>query len=357
MSQQEMFPPQGNRPPRQDNSDVREQSRAQQSRGDEAADAGQAYEAGYGGTAPATKWMNDEGEKVLPLKPTPVPAWQWIVGVLIVLVLAAVLWSLINFILGLIFLVLGVAAATVAISQLSVRRIDMPLHIFTLRGQPTLVIRNPAGAMRIHSGVTDTVEVTATKYVNVWFGSQEEGVIDYAQDGDTIRITARSNYRWSPLGGLRNVNLDIIVPEHCDIQVDGSAGSIRIEGVSGKVKVGANAGTIDVQQATLEDQSRLATNAGTISAQQAMLKGQVSLNTNTGTISFAGELDPQGYYRFGTNLGTIDVALPGDSSFTLAAATDLGSVSNQFGSTTVGPAPHARLELRTNLGTVRIRRR
>ena len=341
MSQQEMFPPQQNRPPRQDNADPHEQPYKQQSRGDETADAGQAsYEAGYGGTAgtaPNMKWMSDEGEKVHPLKSTPVPAWQWIVGALVVLVLAAVLWSLINFILGFIFLVLGVAAAAVAISQFSVRRIAMPPRIFMLQGRPALVIRNPTGVIRIHSGVTNTVEVMATKYVNGWFGSQEEGAIDYAQDGDTIRITTRSNYRWSPLGGLRNVNLDITVPEHCDIQVDGSAGSIKIEGINGQVKVGTSAGTIDVQQATL--------------------KGQVNLNTNTGTISFAGELDPQGYYRFGTNLGTIDVVLPGDSSFTLAVATDLGSVNNQFGSTTVGPAPHARLELRTNLGSVNIRRR
>ena len=266
------------------------------------------------------------------------------------LVLAAVLWSLINFILGFIFLVLGVAAAAVAISQFSVRRIAMPPRIFMLQGRPALVIRNPTGVIRIHSGVTNTVEVMATKYVNGWFGSQEEGAIDYAQDGDTIRITTRSNYRWSPLGGLRNVNLDITVPEHCDIQVDGSAGSIRIEGIRGQVKVGTSAGTIHVQQVTLEGQSRLTTSAGTIDAQQATLKGQVNLNTNTGTISFAGELDPQGYYRFGTNLGTIDVVLPGDSSFTLAVATDLGSVNNQFGSTTVGSAPHARLELRTKSG-------
>ena len=48
MSQQEMFPPQENRPPRQDNADPHEQPYKQQSRGDETADAGQAsYEAGY----------------------------------------------------------------------------------------------------------------------------------------------------------------------------------------------------------------------------------------------------------------------------------------------------------------------
>src|SRR6266404_719172 len=377
MSSQQMFSPQENRPPGQDSADAREQAQVQQSGGEEASGTGQAsYEAGYSGTASSMKWMGDEGEKVHPLKSTPVTAWQWIVGALVVLVLAAVLWSLINFILGFIFLVLGVAAAAVAISQFSVRGIAMPLRIFMLQGRPALVIRNPAGTMRIHSGVTNTVEVIATKYVNGWFGSQEEGAIDFAQDGDIIRVTTSSNYKWSPLGGLRNVNLDITVPEQCDIQVDGSAGSIRIEGIRGQVKVGTNAGTIDVQQVTLEGQSRLTTSAGTINArqamlegqaslttnmgtihvQQAMLKGQVNFHTNTGTIYFGGELDPQGYYRFGTNLGTIDVVLPGNSSFTLAAATDLGNVHNQFGSTTVGPAPRARLELRTNLGTVNVRR-
>src|SRR5258708_5786600 len=347
MSSQQMFAPEENRPPGEDSADAREQAQAQQTWGEEAPDTGQAsYEAGYSGTASSMKWMNDEGEKVHPPKYRRIPAWQWIVGAIVVWVLAAVIWSLLSAILG-----------------------------FMLGGRPALVIRNPAGAIRIHSGVTNSVEVVATKYVNGWFGSQEEGAIDFAQDGDIIRVTTSSNYKWSPLGGLRNVNLDITVPEQCDIQIDGSAGSIRIEGIRGQVKVGTNAGTIDVQQVTLEGQSRLTTSAGTINArqamlegqaslttnmgtihvQQAMLKGQVNFHTNTGTIYVGGELEPQGYYRFGTNLGTIDVVLPGNPSFTLAAATDLGNVHNQFGSTTVGPAPRARLALRTNLRTANVR--
>jgi hypothetical protein len=357
MSSQQMFSPQENRPPGQDSADAREQAQAQQTWGEEAPDTGKAsYEAGYSGTAPSMKWMNDEGEKVHPPNYRRIPAWQWIVGAIVVWALAAAIWSLLSAILGFILLVLGVAAAVIAISQVSVRKIVMPPRIFMLGGRPALVIRNPAGAIRIHSGVTNSVEVVATKYVNGWFGSQEEGAIDFAQDGDIIRVTTSSNYKWSPLGGLRNVNLDITVPEQCDIQVDGSAGSIRIEGIRGQVKVGTSAGTIDVQQVTLEGQASLTTNMGTIHVQQAMLKGQVNFHTNTGTIYFGGELDPQGYYRFGTNLGTIAVVLPGNSSFTLAAATDLGNVHNQFGSTTVGPAPRARLELRTNLGTVNVRR-
>jgi hypothetical protein len=376
-SQQPMFSPRENNLHQQNNTDPREQSREQQSWQGEIPGMDQTpYIAGYSGTVPPLRWMSDEGEKVFPPKPQPTPPWQWIVGALVVLVLAAVIWAFLNSILGSVFLVLGLAVAAIAASQFFVRRIVMPPRIFMLEGRPALIIRNPAGSLRIHSGVTNTVEVMATKYIYGWFARGEEGAIDATQDGNTIRVTSGSNYRWSPLGGLRYVNLDITVPEQCDIQVDGSAGSIRIEGISGQVKGATSAGTIHVQQTDLKGQSSLTTSAGTIHVQQAIIEGQSSLTTNMGTIHvqqatlkgwinfqtsagtiyFAGELDPQGSYRFGTNMGSIDVVLPGDSAFTLAAATDLGSVHNQFGSTTVGPAPHARLELRTNLGSVNVRR-
>jgi hypothetical protein len=126
------------------------------------------------------------------------------------------------------------------------------------------------------------------------------------------------------------------MPEFSNVQIKGDADTIHVEGIHGQVQVKTNAGTIHVQQ--------------------TMLEGQVNFHTNAGTISFAGELDPQGYYRFGTNIGLIDVVLPADSSFILAAATNLGSVLNQFGRATVGSAPHAGLELRSSLGLINVRR-
>lgn len=360
-SQEQMFSPQENQSPRQYNTDPREQVHEQQSRQEETPGTEQAsYGAGYSGTAPFTDWMSSEGEKVRPSAPPPSSTKQWIIIALIILVLSPVIWSMINFIFGSAFLVLGLIATAIGISQCYVRPIVLHRRSFLLEGKPALVIRNPAGTIRIHSGATNTIDVMATKYVNGMTASREEEAVDYVQEGNTLRVTTKgwfsNSYQWSPFGGLRNVNLDITVPQHCDLQLDGDAGTVRVEGISGQVRVGTSAGTIDVERATLEGQSYLRTNAGTIHAEQMMLKGQTGFHTNAGAIYFAGTLDPPGYYHFDTNMGTIDAVLPANASFSLDATTDLGTVNNQFGSNIVGAAPHAHLELKTNLGTVTIRK-
>ncbi|HLZ60893.1 MAG TPA: DUF4097 family beta strand repeat-containing protein [Ktedonosporobacter sp.] len=354
MSQQEMLPPWEKGQPETYNADPREQPREQQA-WQEGAPTQTSYEAGYSGTA--SEWMSSAGEKLRPSQVRPTPAWQWIIGAIIILALAPVIWSVINFILGSLVLILGLAVAAIAISLFFVRTVVMPTRIFSLDGRPALVIQNPAGSIRIRSGITNNVEVTATKHISGWFANDTVETLDFVQDGNTIHIVPKSNYRWSPLGGVRNVNLDITLPEHCDIQLHSDAGTIKIEGISGQVKGATNAGTIDVQQATLEGLSNLNTNAGTIHLEQTKLNGNMRFHTDAGTIHFDGEIDPRGDYRFDTNMGTVDVTLPADSSFTLMASTDLGSVSNQFASTTVGPSPHARLNLKSNLGSVTVRKR
>jgi hypothetical protein len=312
------------------------------------------YSSGYSGTEQRENWTNDQ--KLHPTSSKQIPTWQWILGGVILLTLAPALGSLISFILGTIFLILGVIAVLLAISQLSIRTIALPTQTFTVPEQPKLVIHNPTGSIRIHRGATSKVEIKATKYVNGWLGSTNEGNVDFVQNGATINITARSGYTWSPLGGLRNVTIDITAPEVSDIQIEGHGGTINIEGISGQIKATTNAGTINVQQATLSEQSSLKTNAGTITVRHATLKGDTRIDSNVGTISFNGVLAPQGTYRFATNLGTIDAVLSGNPSFVLTAKTDQGKVKNSFGSTIVGPAPHAQLELRTNLGTINVRR-
>src|SRR5260370_21646904 len=78
MSQQEMFPPQENRPPRQDNTDAHEQPYKQQWRGGETAEWGQgSFEAGDGGetgAAPNNERMGEEGGKGCSFTDMPAPA-------------------------------------------------------------------------------------------------------------------------------------------------------------------------------------------------------------------------------------------------------------------------------------------
>lgn len=352
-SQDSMFSPQENEP-RQYNVDPREQPREQPSWQETPSYENQSpYQTGYGGTNMG--WVG--GEKLhVPPPPPPVPVRQWIIGAILVLIAASVLWTLISALLGSILFLLGVVIVIIAISQVSIRTIDVPPQIFNVTEHPRLVIHNPAGAIHIRRGTSNQVEIRAKKHVNGWFGTNDEGNIDFTNTGNTVNVTVRSQYKWSPLGGLRDVGLEITMPEQGDIQLEGSAGTIRIDGIRGQARVRTSAGTIHVEQAALEAQSLLATNAGTIHVQETALSGSVRLDTNAGTIHFDGTLDPEGDYRFNTNAGTIDVIVPATSSFTLAASTDLGTVSNQFGNTVVGPAPNPRLELRTNLGTINVRK-
>ena len=360
MSSQEMFPPQENRPPRQDNTDPPEQPPGRQSWREEAPGAGQApYEEGYSGTRPAMDWMSDEGEKMRPLQPQSMPAWQWLLIILVVLLVILAITTIISAIFSWLFGVLGVVIAAIVIAKWGFgKTIALSPRNFAVNGPPTLVIRNPVGPIRIRPGAANRVDIQGSKHVSSLFdnGNNDGVMVNYTQNGNTITVESVYTSGIISIGRLGHINLDIAMPEFSNVQIKGDADTIHVEGIHGQVQVKTNAGTIHVQQTILEGQSSLTTNAGTIHVQQTMLKGQVNFHTNAGTISFAGELDPQGYYRFGTNMGLIDVVLPADSSFILAAATNLGSVHNQFGRATVGSAPHAGLELRSSLGPVNVRR-
>ena len=63
------------------------------------------------------------------------------------------------------------------------------------------------------------------------------------------------------------------------------------------------------------------------------------METNAGTISFSGSINPGSQYSFETNAGTIDMALPAGTAFILDAKTNIGTVSNQFGTTYAGGSP------------------
>jgi hypothetical protein len=88
--------------------------------------------------------------------------------------------------------------------------------------------------------------------------------------------------------------------------------------------------------------------------QNVKLEGNTRMETNAGTISFSGSINPNGDYSFETNAGTIDMSLAAGTAFVLDAKTDLGTVSNQFGTVSVGEGPRATLHLRTHLGTISV---
>lgn len=342
----QMFSPQENAPQgpevvRPVNTDPREQSYEYQN---------SSQASGYSGAS----YMR--GEKLNPTSTFSQRQWIWIIiAVVVVLVIGG---SIINAISGLIFFVLGVAAIVYTFWRFVYNHaVPLPPQSFAVSELPTLVVHNHAGAIRVHRGAVNVVEIRPVRYTSSLFPVTSDAPVDYSQNGNRVEVRVWDKMRGGfSLGDIGRVDLEITVPEFTDLDLHNEAGSLFIEGINGHMVGKTNAGVINVQESTLSGQSLLSTNAGTVNVKNAVLRDSTRLETNAGTVDFSGSIQPGGHYHFETNAGTVSVALPSNSAFVLDAKTDLGSVNNQFGSTMVGESPRATLVLRTNMGTIDVRR-
>jgi hypothetical protein len=351
----QMFSPQENEPSgpeeRQENIDTREQKQANETPPQWDSSANSSYEQGYRGYD-----VHTEGEK---LRPAPsISSKQWIWIIIAVVVLLVIGGSVLNTILGSVFFLAGLIIVGYVIWRLAFNQaVQLPVQRFEVSGKQNLIVDNPFGALRIHRGSADAVEVRGTRYYSSLFPSRTSYPLNATQQGNQVRVEV-----WNPqargsftLGDFGRIDLDITVPESSDIHVQSDASSITVDGIQGHAFIRTNAGTIDVKNASLASRSFLHTHAGTINAQNVKLEGDTRMETNAGTISFSGSVNPGSQYSFETNAGTIDMALPAGTAFILDAKTNVGTVSNQFGNTNAEEGPKATLHLRTNLGTISVK--
>ena len=353
----QMFSPQENEPrgaeERQANIDPREQGAEDQSQPGWDSSAYAGYEKGYRGYD-----VHTEGEKLRPSPSISSKQWIWIICCIAVLVVIG--GSVINSILGSVFFLAALVVVGYVVWRLAFNQsVQLPVQGFVVSGRPELIVDNPFGAIRVHRGPVDRVEVRSTRFYSSLFPSRPSYPLNATQQENQIRVEV-----WSPqarrafaFGDFGRIDLDIVTPEFSDVHIRGDASTISVDGIQGQAVIRTNAGTIDVKNASLASQSFAHTNAGTISAQNVNLEGSARMESNAGTISFAGSVQPGGHYSFETNAGTVDVALTANTAFVLDAKTDLGTVSNQFGNMGAGVGPPATLHLRTHLGTISVRPR
>ena len=219
-----------------------------------------------------------------------------------------------------------------------------PTHTFAVGASPTLMLTSNAGSVTVNKGSDNRIVVQAKKYAN--FGGNLNNVqINYSQSGNTIIVAANSSGTFNFFNAT-SVDFTITVPNTTDLQIHTNAGSINVNGVSGKMS--------------------LASNAGTIGGTQSSLTGDSTFKTNAGSINFTGTIGTTGTYDFETNAGSIDMTLTGNPSFHLNANTDAGSINTSFpvnvnrntaGATAngdVGTSPQATLTLKTNAGSINL---
>lgn len=212
---------------------------------------------------------------------------------------------------------------------------------FEVGAQPTIIVNNKAGSIRLSAGQEGKVSITTTKRGYLFRPqANTDAQIWYNQDNATNTISTR--VEGPKLFGKHVVDFEITVPPQASLELVTNAGNISVQNVAGQMKLRADAGSINTTQVALQGKSRLKTDAG--------------------SITFTGELDPAGDYEFSTDLGNIDATLPTGASFNLDAKTDLGSVSTNAAipqsrtraAGQVGIGPYPRLKLRTDVGSLRV---
>lgn len=218
---------------------------------------------------------------------------------------------------------------------------------FTVSNSPHLVLNDPTGNVRIHSGGTSsTVSIKATKVTEGFGGNPNNIHINYneSSDNNTVTINVDNGPKFI---GLQVVTFDITVPSAIDLSLTSNTGSIDVNGVNGQMTLQSNTGSITAEQDTLTSSS--------------------TLSTDTGSVTFNGSIGQSGAYNFSTNTGSVNVTLPPDATFHLDAKTDTGSFNSDFavpssdkqglGSevhSDVGNSPNANLTLTTNTGSIHL---
>lgn len=205
---------------------------------------------------------------------------------------------------------------------------SLPPRTFTVGAEPHLVVNDFAGIVTFHADSNSIVSINAIEHTR----ANNPDPITYAttQNGNAIHINISLSNDSS--SDSESVDLDVTLPSKGDIQVTLGSGNIETTGISGLMN--------------------LQTNAGNVSFQDGTIRGTSSFLSGAGSVLFDGSLTSGGNYKFETQAGSIDLALPSDSAFVLDVSTSAGEVSNEFNSNTVGVDPTSQLYVHTDAGNV-----
>ncbi|MCU1287000.1 MAG: hypothetical protein JWO13_3350 [Acidobacteriales bacterium] len=186
----------------------------------------------------------------------------------------------------------------------------------TVSGTPDIEITTGSGDIRIHSGNTTSVVVSARISANdTWFGgglSAEEKVKKIeanppiTQSGSFIRI-GRIDDR-----DLRNnvsISYDVTVPNTSRVRTETGSGDQNVQDVQGPLKASSGSGTISASK--IGSEVRVSTGSGDINLDD--VKGSVYASAGSGTIK-AGGIAGSFYADTGSGDVTLSQTAPGHVS-------------------------------------------
>lgn len=168
--------------------------------------------------------------------------------------------------------------------------------------------------------------------------------VDIRFSNDVLTVKVQKRHATSP----DVVDLKVKVPVDCAIEASTIGGKIRVHGVRGPMKLSTMEGDIELVDVASPNID--------------------AMSVTTGRIVFSGSFHERGTYTFYSGAGTIEIAIPERSSFTLDASTHEGRIEAEgvrFQTRTHTPSHlqgiaetgGALLKLRTHSGRIRVRPR
>jgi hypothetical protein len=259
--------------------------------------------------------------------------WPWIVlAVLLILVFTGVLGTLIA--------VFGNNYTGFSSTQTETRH-------FTVTTASTVVINNDIGNLQVRAGSTASdVTIQASKHAGPG-GNMSDLQVTYNQSSEANTLTVNVNRSTGfNFFNSPSVDFEVTVPANTALEFKTNTGSIDVSGVSGRMSLRSNTGSVSMRDGALTSSS--------------------ILQSNTGSVTFNGSISKTGSYQFTTNTGSVNVTLPASSVFHVDATSDTGSITSDFPGVSVqhpnftssvahsdvGSSPQATVSLSTNTGSI-----
>ncbi len=264
--------------------------------------------------------------------------------------------------------------------------LPQPDTTIVVRPGVALEIENFGGAITVKTWDRDAIKIAADHSL------RDKVIIE--RTGSAIRLKVKSR-RWVPAMiryrivaprwmklELSGVNTDIDVEDsHGDVRAETVQGDITLKGSDGFASLTSIQGEIlaqgtrgRIEASSVNQGVRLVNVVGPIFAESVnggiMIENatsdSVEASTVNGPVTFEGRISDDGYYRFATHNGCIDVAMPEQSNATVSLSTFSGGIDSSFPVTlkkiksrrfqTTFGSGRARFELESFQGTIFLRR-
>jgi DUF4097 and DUF4098 domain-containing protein YvlB len=187
-----------------------------------------------------------------------------------------------------------------------------------------LKLETNSGSLRIDSHNEDLVKVT------VQIDGKDEDLMNVSFDksGNDVTIIGQRerNYNGWGRGNRLKVSYKITVPEHYNLDVDTSGGSIKISNLVGTVNAHTSGGSISLGR--IDGLVDINTSGGSINVDE--VTGTIKAHTSGGSVNAKISQQPSGDSKLTTSGGSITVYLANDIAVDLTARTSGGRVHSDF---------------------------